>query len=379
VVVPATLAAAEAGGMRWRGGGRVLLIAPAGGWSTLLPGQRVTADGLLAPSAGADLTVAVLRVRGAPAQIGAASWWQTGAGTLRDGLRAAAAVLPPASAGLLPGLAIGDTRGLPAEVEDDFRAAGLSHLTAVSGSNLAIVVGALLGLLRLVRADPRLAAGLGVAASVGFVVLARPSPSVLRAAVMGGVALLALALGRGRSAVPALAAAVLGLLFTDPALAADPGFALSVLATAALILIAPGWAAALRRRGVPPGVAEALAVPAAACMATAPVIAGLSGGVSLVTVVANLLAVPAVAPATVLGVVAALVSPVSPTAAQLCARLAGPAAGWLVAVADRAAAVPIALLVIGADAPDAGAESLHVHRGVAGMSERGDTHLILRG
>ena len=225
-------------------------------------------------------------------------------------------------------------------MEDDFRAAGLSHLTAVSGSNLAIVVGALLGLLRLVRADPRLAAGLGVAASVGFVVLARPSPSVLRAAVMGGVALLALALGRGRSAVPALAAAVLGLLFTDPALAADPGFALSVLATAALILIAPGWAAGLRHRGVPPGVAEALAVPAAACLATAPVIAGLSGGVSLVTVAANLLAVPAVAPATVLGVVAALVSPVSPPAAQLCARLAGPAADWLVAVADRAAAVP---------------------------------------
>ena len=181
---------------------------------------------------------------------------------------------------------------------------------------------------------------LSAAALLGFVVLARPSPSVLRAAVMGGVVLLALALGRARSAVPALAAAVLGLLLVDPALAADPGFALSVLATAALVLVAPGWAARMRRRGVPPGVAEALAVPAAACLVTAPLIAGLSGGVSLVAVAANLLAAPAVAPATVLGVAAAVLSPVSATAAQGCAWLAGPAVGWLVAVADRAAAVP---------------------------------------
>src|SRR3954447_22108961 len=213
-----------------------------------------------------------------------------------------------------------------------------------SGSNLAIVAGAVLGLLRLLRADPRAAAALSAAALLGFVVLARPSPSVLRAAAMGGVALLALALGRQRSAVPALAAAVLGLLLVDPALAVDPGFALSALATAALVLVAPGWAAGLRRGGVPQGVAEALAVRAAACVATAPVIAGLSGGVSLVTVAANLLAVPAVAPATVLGVVAALVSPVSPPAAQACAWAAGPAVAWLVAVADRAAAVPGAVV-----------------------------------
>ena len=210
----------------------------------------------------------------------------------------------------------------------------------LSGSNVAIVVGTVLGLLRLLRADPRLAALLGATALVGFVVLARPSPSVLRAAVMGGVVLLAFMLGRRRSAVPALAAAVPALLFVDPALASDPGFALSVLATAALVAVAPGWAAALRRRGVPRGAAEALAVPAAACLATAPLIAGLSGAVSLVAVAANLLAVPAVAPATVLGVTAAVLSPVSPWAAQACVWLAGPAVGWLVAVADRAAAVP---------------------------------------
>ena len=79
--------------------------------------------------------MAVLRVRGAPHEVGPAPWWQTGAGALRDGLRAAAAVLPEGPAGLLPGLAVGDVRDLPDEVRDDFRAAGLSHLTAVSGDN----------------------------------------------------------------------------------------------------------------------------------------------------------------------------------------------------------------------------------------------------
>ena len=202
----------------------------------------------------------------------------------------------------------------------------------------------MLGLLRLLRADPRVAAALSAAALLGFVVLARPSPSVLRAAAMGAMVLLALALGRERTAVPALAATVLGLLIADPALAADPGFGLSVLATAALVLVVPGWVARMRQRGVPPGVAEMLAVPAAACLATAPLLAGLSGSVSLVTVVANLVAAPAVAPATVLGVLAAVLSPVAMPAAQGCAWLAGPAVGWLVTVADRAAAVPGAVV-----------------------------------
>ncbi|NMH96716.1 ComEC/Rec2 family competence protein [Pseudonocardia acidicola] len=340
VLVPAVLRHAAVDDGSWATGGRVLLLAAPEGWTGLLPGQSVTVEGLLAPAQRRDLTVAVLRVRGPPGQVGPPSWWQAAAGSLRDGLREAAAVLPTASAGLLPGLAVGDTRNQTAEVEEDFRAAGLTHLTAVSGANLAIVGGAVLGLLRLFRADPRLAAALSGVALAGFVILARPSPSVLRAAVMGGVVLLALALGRRRSAVPALAAAVLMLLLIDPRLAVDPGFALSVLATAALVLVAPGWAAALRRRGVPPGLAEALVVPAAAGVATAPVIAGLSGQVSLVSILANLLVVPAVAPATVLGVLAAVVSPLGGPCAAACAWLAGPAVAWLVAVADHAAAVP---------------------------------------
>ncbi len=344
VLVPARLERAEVGDGSWTAGGRVLLIAPAAEWAALLPGQAATAEGLLAPAARRDLTVAVLRVRGPPAEIAPPPWWQHAAGGLRAGLREAAGVLPPEPRGLLPGLAVGDTSRLTSEVEADFRAAGLTHLLAVSGANLAIVGGAVLALLRLLRADPRLAAAVSAAAVLGFVVLARPSPSVVRAAAMAAVVLLALAMGRGRSAVPALAAAVLVLLLADPALAVDPGFALSVLATAALVLLAPGWSDALRRRGVPRWAAEALAVPAAAFLATAPLVAGLSGQVSPVAVLANLLAVPAVAPATVLGVLAAVLSPLGTLPAQVCAWAAAPAVWWLVLVADRAAAVPGAVL-----------------------------------
>ncbi len=345
VVVEAWLLDVEVGGGRWRSGGRVLLLAPAAGWAGLLPGTTCTAEGLLAPPDRNDLTVAVLRVRGSPRDLVGPPWWQTAADGLRTGLRdASAATLGPAEAGLLPGLAVGDTSRLARETEEDFRAAGLTHLVAVSGANLAVLAGAVLGLLRLLRAGPRVSAAMAAAALVGFVVLARPSPSVLRAAVMGAIALWALAAGRGRSTLPALAAAVLVLLVVQPPLALDAGFALSVLATAALVLCAPAWAQALRRRGVPGWAAEALAVPAAAFLLTAPVIAGIGGQLSAVSVVANLLAAPAVAPATVLGVGSALVSPVAPGIARACTLAAGPFVGWLVTVAGRSAAVPGAVV-----------------------------------
>jgi len=340
VVIRAELESAQIAGQQWRTGGRIILFAPAGGWTGLLPGQRVRATGLLAIPDRPDLTVAVLRVRGGPQVLSVPTAVQRVAGRLRSGLRFAAGALDPEPAGLLPALVVGDTSAMVPAVQADFRTAGLAHLVAVSGTNVAILCGAVLGLARLVRLGPRSAVVLAGVVLVGFVVLCRPSPSVLRAAVMGAVALLALVLGRHRSAVPALCAAVLVLLIADPSLGADPGFALSVLATGALVLLAPGWVEALRRRGVPPGIAEALAVPAAAHVVTAPVVAGLSGQVSLVAVVTNLLAAPAVAPATLLGVCAAVLGALLPGAAVAVVQLAGPAVSWLVAVGHQGAAVP---------------------------------------
>ncbi|MFC8906102.1 ComEC/Rec2 family competence protein, partial [Micromonospora sp. NPDC057140] len=283
-------------------------------------------------------------VRGPPTPNGPPPWSQRAAGTLRAGLQRACEPLPDEQGGLLPGLVVGDTSRLLPTVEEDFRTTGMTHLNAVSGSNVAIVVGAVLLLARWARAGPRLAAGLCVLALVGFVILVRPSPSVVRAATMGAIGLAALAAGRPRAALPALAAAVAALVLFDPDLAGDPGFALSVLATAGLLLLAPGWRDGLRRRGVPPGFAEALAVPAAAQLACGPVVAGISGTVSLVAVPANLLAVPAIAPATVLGVAAAVLSPAWPPGAEFAAWLASWPAWWLVTVARYGARLPAGTL-----------------------------------
>ena len=104
----------------------------------MLPGQPVVADGLLAPATRSDLTLSVLRARGEPRDVGPASLVAEWCRLAARGLRRAAGVLPEASAALLPGLAVGDTGAMSAELHDDFRAAGLAHLTAVSGANLAI-------------------------------------------------------------------------------------------------------------------------------------------------------------------------------------------------------------------------------------------------
>src|SRR3954462_9438287 len=209
----------------------------------------------------------------------------------------------------------------------------------MSGANVAIVLAGVLWPLRRRGADRRVQAVVGVLGLAGFVVLARPSASVVRAATMGAGTLLALASGRSR-AIPALCAGASVLLLIDPGLAADPGFALSVAATAAIVLLAPSWAAGLRDRGCPVVVADALAVSAAAGMATAPVVAGLSGTVSLVSLPANLLAAPAVAPAPVLGLLAAVVGVLVPPLGDALVWLAGWPVRWLVLVGQRAADVP---------------------------------------
>ncbi len=328
-------------------GGAVVLLAPAEGWAGLLPGQHLRVRGRVQPPQRNDLTVAAVAVDDPPQLLGAPSPPQLAAGSLRTGLRAGAArTLGQDPAGLLPGLVVGDTSALSDDLVEDFKVAGLTHLTAVSGTNITIVLGAVLLLVRLVGVGPRPAAVLAGLALVGFVVLARPSPSVLRAAVMGTVALLALVTGRRKQALPALGAAVLVLLAAQPALAVDAGFALSVLATGALVLLAPRWVHALRVRGVPAGVAELLAVPAAAHVATAPVVAGLSAQLSLVAVLANLLAAPAVGVATVLGVLATVVLPVSTPLGEVVLRLAEPPVWWLVQVGRRAAAVPGAAVTV---------------------------------
>lgn len=340
VLVPVRLTRIESRGRTSGVRVPVLVLARDSRWARLLPGQEVGLTGRLGPPRPGQAVSAVLWVRGPPRTIGVPPAVQRAAGALRAGLREASDGLPAAQRGLLPGLVVGDTSRVSAELTEDFRAAGLTHLTAVSGANLAIVSGFVLLVGRHLGLRGRALPAVAALAMVGFVVLARPQPSVLRAAAMGAVALAALASGRRRRSLAALGATVVGLLLVDPWLSRSYGFALSVVATGALVLLAPVWARRWRDRGVPEMLAQALAVPLAAQLAAGPVVAMLSGQVSLVAVPANVLVAAAIAPATVLGVLATLASAVhAPTAAGL-AWVAGGFVWWVVAVARRAAAVP---------------------------------------
>lgn len=343
VVVRLQLRVLRAAGRVHRLRAPVVLLSTDREWLTLLPSQRVRAEGRLRPAERGDDVAAVLSGRGRVVVLSPPSAVQRAAGSLREGLRRAVAPLPQAERGLLPGLVVGDTSRLDAEVREDFRTVGLTHLTAVSGTNVAIVTGAVLLLGRRCGLGLRAGPALAVVALAAFVVLARPSPSVLRAAVMGVVGLLALSSGNRRAAMPALAAAVLVLVLVDPDLAAAPGFALSVLATGGLLVLAPGWRQALSRR-MPGWLADALAVPAAAQVACGPVVVALSSSLGLLSVPANLLAVPAVAPATVAGVLAALLAPVWMPAAHAAAWVGWLPTAWLVQVARVGASLPGASL-----------------------------------
>ncbi|WP_060879132.1 ComEC/Rec2 family competence protein, partial [Streptomyces scabiei] len=274
------------------------------------------------------------------------------AGRLRAGLREATDGLDPDARALLPGFVVGDTSRVPAELDEAFRATDLTHLLAVSGANFTILLALFIGPPGLAqRAERRgLAPRLGIplratalaggALSLGFVIVCRPEPSVVRAAACGSLALLAIVTGRRRSLVPALATAVLLLVLYDPWLARSYGFLLSVLATGALLTLAPRWSAALQRRRVPPRPAEALAAAGAAQAVCAPVVAVLSAKVSLVAVPCNLLAEFAVAPATVLGFATLATAPVAMPVAECLAWCASWPTGWIADIARTGASLP---------------------------------------
>jgi competence protein ComEC len=157
---------------------------------------------------------------------------------------------------------------------------------------------------------------------------------------MGAIALMVILCARRRQAIPVLAATVLGLLIPAPQLAVDAGFALSVSATAALVVVAPGWSARLVARGWPKPLADAVCVAVAAQLVTAPLVAAISGRLSVVGVLANLAVAVVIPPITVLGTAAAAVCWLWAPAAGLLIRFTGPELWWLLHVASAAADVP---------------------------------------
>jgi competence protein ComEC len=227
--------------------GAVVVFAPAvdfGQWSA---GQPARFRARIARPARRDLTVAALTAVGRP-EFGRLSVVQGIALSVRTRFAAVARrALPAEQSAILPGLVLGDTAAVPPALTADFRIAGLTHLTAVSGANVTIVCGAVL--LSGYLLGPRPAVALAALSLVALVVVVQPTASVLRAAIMGAIGLLALLSGRTRQAIPALGATVIAVMVSAPQLAVDVGFALSVSATAGLVLLVPGWAGRLIARG----------------------------------------------------------------------------------------------------------------------------------
>jgi len=252
---------------------------------------------------------------------------------------------------LVAGLSIGDTSLLPESLNEDMKTLSLTHLNAVSGANCAIVVGAVFWLLGFVTRKRWLRVALAVGALAAYVLLVGGGASVIRAAIMAVVVLLLLQ--RGVWPVAALSFTAIVMLLWDPNYAEDYGFALSVFATAGILIIAPELTRRLSTR-MPKPLALALAVTISAQLWCMPVLLELQEGVPTYAVLANLLAEPVVAPITVLGITAAAIAYPLPWLAALLTWFASLPAQWIVAVAKNLASFP--------------ESTLDWHTGVIGMS-----------
>ncbi len=339
VVLRAQVTTLTARGASHRLGAPVLVVAEPE-WRQVPIGSLIRFTGRLDAADGPDLA-AIVRARSAPEVLERPAWHWRVSTRIRESLRRSVAHTGPGPSTLVPSLVVGDDEGMPEELADDFRATGLTHLLAVSGTNLTIVVGSMLIVARWSGVRGRGFYIVGAVGIVGFVVLCRGEPSALRAATMGAVALIAMGRNGRERGTRALGAAMVGLLLVEPWLATNLAFVLSVLATGGILFLAPVWRDAMMR-WLPRWLAETIAVPAAAQITVTPVIAGISGQVSLVAVAANLIAGPAVAPATVLGLVAGLLGVFWPTGAALLGSLAGWSGGWIIGIAHRGAALPMA-------------------------------------
>ncbi len=342
VVRARVVAVARAGGAAVPARTPVVVVGGSG-WSSLERGTSVSGLGRLEATERADPVRALVLTRGPPRILSQPDGWAGVVAHLRTGLREACAPLSDDAGGLLPGLVVGDTSALPPSLEEAMRATGLTHLTAVSGANVALVLGAVVALAALVGLGRRVRVVVAGAALLAFAGLAGPDPSVLRAALTGVIGLLGVLSARRGAGLPALGVAATALLVADPWLSRSFGFALSVLATGALLLLARPWALTLER-WVPRPLAVALAIPLAAQAVCGPVILLLDDGVPALAVVANAAAAPVVGPSTVVGLAATLLAPVWPLGAAGLAWVAGLGTGWIALVARTAAGTPVTTL-----------------------------------
>ncbi|MGO4494250.1 ComEC/Rec2 family competence protein, partial [Arthrobacter sp. 2YAF22_2] len=340
--VPATLLVLIFDGRRVEAHAGLLVLGGAD-WGDAASGQRIRATGKLKPSGAGEAEAGMLSASAAPVRLAAAGSWDRGPAALRSGFSAAAAGLSGDAKGLLPGMVTGDTGALDPQLAAAMKTVGMTHLTAVSGANCSLVLGVLLLAARSVRLPRPAAAGLALGGLGMFVLMVGPDASVLRAACMGAIGLSALTFGRAGHGLSLLCVASTALLLAEPALAADYGFLLSVLATLGIVVAGRpimGWMPAV----VPRAVAAGLAVPLSAQLFCGPVIVLLQPQFSSYALPANLAAAALVAPVTVAGTAAVPLVPLLPALAAVPIAVAGAFATAVAGIARYFAALPGAVL-----------------------------------
>jgi competence protein ComEC len=329
---------ASCGGMgAWRDLGRIAIQREAA------PGERFVATGWLVP---VTLDSAAARA-GAGANLQASRFETSSADDLRVSFRSslarsAGASMGASQAALLRGLVIGDKAAIGAADLAALRVTGLTHLVAVSGSNVAIVAGVALVALR--RAGPRVSIPVAAAMLVAYVWIVGADPSVLRAAAMGGITIAGLIWGTRPEPITALGAAVILVLAVRPGLVVALGLHLSVAAVAGMVLLTGRIERVLHV--LPRLIRIPLAASVAAQIAVAPLLAAAFGTVSLIAPVTNLAAAVAVAPATVTGLAAGALGWMHPRLGEMAAAVARPFVGWILSVARWGAGVSWALVEV---------------------------------
>ena len=303
----------------------------------LLPGQTVRAQGALRSSKEARVA-AMFLIRGDIVVETKPSTWASALGSIRTHLRTLCG--KDDAGALIPGMVLGDTSLQNADFKNAMKRSGLTHLVAVSGANFAIISFFVLWCMQWIFRSLRVRLIFTSVALASFIALVRPSPSVLRAAAMASVVLFARGSGRRSDPLPALGFAIAAVVIADPWQARDPGFALSVLATAGLLLLAPRIGAWLGRF-IPSFLANALSPPISAVVMCVPILIALSGYLGPMTVVANLLAAPMVAPITIIGFLAALISPFSAPISSILILLIRLPASWIAGVAHWSGSFPV--------------------------------------
>lgn len=314
-------------------------------------GQVVRVQGRLGPAAGGTSPgwwAAWVRRQHVAARLRATTWraagWRGGVSGSRDALRRwahanVAAGLSGDVAALVTGMALGGGDGLSEQAATRMRDSGLWHLLAVSGQNVAVIgIGVMIALGAAGVARLRRVAMAG-AAMLAYCLACDGGASVLRAGLMGAIGVAADLRGGGRAPWNALLVTLAGMLALDPLAIGDPGLQLSFAAVAGLFAVAPPlaqWA-----RGVMPGrVADLMGQSAGAGLATAPVLAVGFGSLSVVGLLANLVAVPVAGPVVVVAMLGVGGNALWAPLGEALASLAAVGAWVILAVATMAASVP---------------------------------------